>query len=574
MEIKKALSLSAILIAAWSAAAIAQPLVSRDFVMVSLGDSAASGEGAPNSPATSGHGAVWNDGICHRSDNAPAVLVFNALRAAHPELHFAGDSLGRVKHFACSGAGILNGILGQQTWEGGDVKVAKSQIQQVRDWIGALDPADAHPRVDALIINIGANDMGFEKLVKACLYPVLPDPLQPFPPPRDLNDCSMGTSGALTAAGLAQMDGLYRRLVDTITQQLPDVANVYITEYPDPTHDAAGNFCNGSPFPDLGGLTANESAWASGAVVAVLNQKIANAVAYANSPYSTPKKTTWHMVTGISSQFLTHGACSDANAVAGMPVNRFINTIGDSIQIQSDPWRCSLLVGLSAFMQFTLTGSDPWQAVGDRQDPPCNYSGTMHPNVAGYRAYRGPIVAAITPLFDAPVAPGSLTRIMSPTAIEIDWRDNSTNEDLFEVHYRTAISNWTTVQLPWGSRRWTLGGLTLGQTYTFEARSCSGVIQVCSQWSAITVVHRAPAAPSNLRVHKGYGLYRPPYLQWNDNSLDEDRFELEALDGSTWSSPLNIWADQTIFELGDEPQGGYRVRACISNVCSDWAVTP
>jgi hypothetical protein len=58
MKIKNALSLSAVLIATWSAAAIAQPLVSRDFVIVSLGDSAASGEGAPNSAATSSHDAA------------------------------------------------------------------------------------------------------------------------------------------------------------------------------------------------------------------------------------------------------------------------------------------------------------------------------------------------------------------------------------------------------------------------------------------------------------------------------------------------------------------------------------
>jgi len=52
-----------------------------------------------------------------------------------------------------------------------------------------------------------------------------------------------------------------------------------VTEYPDPTHDAAGGFCDMQPFPDLVGFTANEAQWVSQTVVTSLNRAIDDAVA-------------------------------------------------------------------------------------------------------------------------------------------------------------------------------------------------------------------------------------------------------------------------------------------------------
>ena len=78
---------------------------------------------------------------------------------------------------------------------------------------------------------------------------------------------------------MRSLPGLYQQLVSAINQDLPYVANVYVTEYPDPTHDAAGGFCDMQPFPDLVGFTANEARWVSQTVVTSLNRAIDDAVA-------------------------------------------------------------------------------------------------------------------------------------------------------------------------------------------------------------------------------------------------------------------------------------------------------
>src|SRR5439155_10997421 len=140
-----------------------------------------------------------------------------------------------------------------------------------------------------------------------------------------------------------------------------------------------------------------------------------------------------------------------------------------------------------------------------------------------------PIVAALSPLFEKPAAPSNLTRsTMTPTAISIKWRDNSINEDVFQIRHRTGADAWTIVQVPWGTRSWTLDGLTLGQTHTFEVQSCSYVAESCSDWVSLSVVHpQPPAAPSNvhlvqIRVSLKGHLTRYYSLQWDDNSNNEE----------------------------------------------------
>jgi hypothetical protein len=216
----------------------------------------------------------------------------------------------------------------------------------------------------------------------------------------------------------------------------------------------------------------------------------------------------------------------------------------------------------------------------------------MHPNAAGYRAYQAPIVAALSPLFDKPAAPRNLIRgTMTPTAISIKWIDNSINEDVFQIRHRTGANAWTTVQVPWRTQSWTLDGLTLGQTHIFEVQSCSYIAQSCSDWVPLSVVLQPPAAPSNVhfarirvpRINVPGGVPRPSYIdysiQWNDNSNNEESFEIEMLEGSTWTSLRTVSANETVLHFGDNSldiglTGHYRVRACISKVCSDWSMSP
>src|ERR1041384_5189313 len=66
----------------------------RKFIMIGIGDSYSSGQGAPNAPADATHPAQWNNQNtphCFRSDNAPAIVAFKALKAAHNNVAFADD---------------------------------------------------------------------------------------------------------------------------------------------------------------------------------------------------------------------------------------------------------------------------------------------------------------------------------------------------------------------------------------------------------------------------------------------------------------------------------------------------
>src|SRR5205823_4732745 len=80
--------------------------------------------------------------------------------------------------------------------------------------------------------------------------------------------------------------------------QIP-INKVYITEYPDPTPDSAGQFVQ---FPDeMSRITAAEARWGSETVVKALN----NQVKLAASRFG------WDFVDGIAAQFLQHGLPAD-----------------------------------------------------------------------------------------------------------------------------------------------------------------------------------------------------------------------------------------------------------------------
>ena len=156
----------------------------RDHLVVSLGDSMASGEGVPDTPgeytlrgrpsedrrdarapvrraSPTGHvrGAEWKDRRCHRSARAGHALAALALERRDPRSSVTYVSL------ACSGAKIANLIdkeyAGIQPPPGAGKLPA--QLEALRDLVGG-----GGRRVDALLMAIGVNDLGFADIVKSC----------------------------------------------------------------------------------------------------------------------------------------------------------------------------------------------------------------------------------------------------------------------------------------------------------------------------------------------------------------------------------------------------------------------
>lgn len=363
-----------------------------DHLIVSIGDSIASGEGNPHrdgrwNPWIS---PTWEDRACHRSDTAGPARAAAELEDRDPR------SSVTFIHLACSGAsmldtpdtagavpsgpddpetgGLLDGYEGIEPWLD---PPRPAQLDQLVAAVGGQ-------RVDALLVSIGANDIRFSEVVKHCIA----DPIDPRP-------CHRNRTSADVAARLATLPDRYAQLARRLDQI--GVANdrVYITEYFDPTVDdlglpnlqciansatigafaaelaeAAGVVATVTPNPlvertaaqiefgaavvaallDGGLVTDDETAWARSAVVGGLNQAV-------NSAATTHG---WNYVGGIAQQFDRHGYCA------------------------SDPWVVQL--GESLSRQHDLDGS-------------------FHPDANGHRVYGTAIENAVGVDVDGALTP-------------------------------------------------------------------------------------------------------------------------------------------------------------------------
>lgn len=196
----RTLALAAVLLGGFPAVAGAQD--SRPLYRVyALGDSYASGEGAPGTPGSYDGGgdnpsprAIWSGTPaqrtlysdveggdmgaqrCHRSPRATAAVAVERLKLQLPRVDF------RFRSFACSGAkvdiGVLQSYSGIEKPDRGEAdendRVVDAQVEQL---------TAAHPEgrpLHALVMNIGGNNLGFGKIIGNCVeLPVGSDPCSP-----------------------------------------------------------------------------------------------------------------------------------------------------------------------------------------------------------------------------------------------------------------------------------------------------------------------------------------------------------------------------------------------------------
>lgn len=268
-----------------------QTVEPRDYVIASLGDSVASGEGNPHVPGTLGtpNQPVWQDRSCHRSvDAGPAVA------AARLEVSDPHSSVTFVQ-LACSGAAVLDspdvpgddprsgGVIDQydgQEPEAGSLR--PSQVDQLHELLGLRE-------VDSLLLSIGANDTRFSDTLKTCIKSEI--------------RCDTTSTRTDFEDRLATLPDRYARLDAALDDIDIDPADVYITEYFDPAVDHRGVTqmrcaITGGLF-DL--LDDDEARWASTGVTGGLNAAVASAAAAHG----------WNLVGGLAQAFRGHGYCSD-----------------------------------------------------------------------------------------------------------------------------------------------------------------------------------------------------------------------------------------------------------------------
>ncbi len=263
-----------------------QEVYIKDYLIVAIGDSLASGEGNPDVPQHVSNitglpdaDPRWQDKRCHRSADAYPSQAAMAMEFSDPHTSVTFIS------FACSGATILTpawdpvglqwgwpplninpdpskyrgiGILGPyigNEWDNYAIgSFIPSQMQQLQS---ALDQSRTQPRrqIDALIMSAGGNDLHFGDIAMTCLFEdnCWPNKMVHETPNTSYNMSAL-VSRALTPAaqngsptslpdGYAALDAA----IDAIEPQPP--ANVYITQYADQTRgdvpsDLSPRYCS------------------------------------------------------------------------------------------------------------------------------------------------------------------------------------------------------------------------------------------------------------------------------------------------------------------------------------------
>ncbi|MEQ8840745.1 MAG: S-layer homology domain-containing protein [Acidimicrobiales bacterium] len=127
-------------------------VVVEDVLWVVVGDSVASGEGNPDTGTSGG----WMDATCHRSANAGAV------QAAYDYEEEYEQSSVTLVHVACSGATIFGGVIGPQIPN--DFFGARASAHQ----LAVVETLVGDREIDALVMQVGGNDMLFGPAAKFC----------------------------------------------------------------------------------------------------------------------------------------------------------------------------------------------------------------------------------------------------------------------------------------------------------------------------------------------------------------------------------------------------------------------
>lgn len=384
----------------WASGSVVESFEVEDILIVVMGDSYASGDGNPDVPRTEATEAVWADpngpsGDSHaaasRSSAAWPLAAAAAIEAADSHTSVTLVSV------AASGARIDRGMLGPQR--------NVSLISQVEHAVYLV----AERQVDAVVMSIGGNDIGFGRIVAG-----LVDADPEFDPLcydtdieallQSIHDGDWTRSTSLTfrpgwtnpirltctigddANGpqLVGLDGLpdeLDRLADELAAALSP-GRVYVLEYPEPSSGPDGQMCrevvgDAISFVTTHEIDETEQQLALERVVDPLNAAIGEAAL----------QHGWILLRGVRDAFADgHGYCGSWPSYAALD---------DSIDRLDQPtaWyragggQLEQLAGVTWFR--TAAQSSVLQGPNDRT----RTTGTLHPNELGHAAIADILVS-------------------------------------------------------------------------------------------------------------------------------------------------------------------------------------
>ena len=400
---------------AGESASTTQEVTIRDLLVVSFGDSSASGEGNRNQQTG------WEDRLCHRSRTSGPALAAKHLEDADPKTSVT------YLNFACSGASVTNGIIGPYNGEQRtptDVVPLEPQVDAlVRAICGGRPawrcrPSQQRP-VDILTINVGVNDLHFSDLLKDCarhycldhhwdtsLYSELSDILKHNnhapsckTAEQRFDEIDYGVDGRDTLFGAnknyqaiqdanAACDPTthhwghsFEYIKDRLKDEGVKVAQTYLTTY---------------PVDIFSGVTSQQSETTSGCgalhFVGENEAKFMTSWGYRLNDVIENEATRlgWYPVTGLPEAFQGHGYCATRHID-----NNITNSPPCSV---TGPDSCPPDTTRPTEVDESWFVS--WLESYSTED---NNEGTLHPNLQGHTAWKTRYLAAIAAPKPAPV---------------------------------------------------------------------------------------------------------------------------------------------------------------------------
>ncbi|WP_421540597.1 hypothetical protein [Myxococcus fulvus] len=319
----------------------------RDYLIVSLGDSYGSGEGAPDVAANWDNDThpVWQNARCHRSFKSPAARAALALESSDPHSSVTFLSL------ACSGATIHRTTYAYENW-GGDFPLGIFDgfatasdgpprgsgilgpyvgVEAPSYQHGAWNPEHYMPSqvarlealvgtrpIDALVLSAGGNDVGFGDILRFCVVHT---------------DCHQGNDGQELRSKVdvlkAALPVSYDLFQSSLKQRGFDVRSTYLMEYPDFARGNSGQIC--PSILEETNLYAGLGADVSYGELAYLDGYVR--LPLMNMMQEASERHGWNYVSGISDAFagvgtgVGHGLCAS-------PSNRWVNNGYDASSTQ------------------------------------------------------------------------------------------------------------------------------------------------------------------------------------------------------------------------------------------------
>ena len=300
--------------------------------------------------------ATWQDRRCHRSLASGQAQAARQIEDDDPRTSVT------FIHLACSGAkieeGLLEGYRGIRPTrkEEKDKALLDAQVDEFKETVGDRE-------VDAVLISIGGNDVGFADIITRCMFAEKcyekPFILQNVPLAMAYANCVETRQWSyeydcnsiletefgprenveeLFQTGKRGLPGGYRKLNEKLLEVNElDPHRVYISEYPNATRDGNGTTCRLKK--GFFGISQPEWEWAEG-MTKSLNEEVKQAADDHN----------WTFVSGIFDGFKEHGFCAK---------DSWLVRLGESLLTEG------------------------------RKD------GTMHPNQQGYGSYKDAILASV-----------------------------------------------------------------------------------------------------------------------------------------------------------------------------------